>query len=152
MPPIVLAALQILLLVLLYLFVARAVRAVVRDVVAPPRSVATRPASARGGAKSAPRPPTELVVHQPSRPPRVIPLDGGHDVTFGRADASTIVLADSFVSDTHARVYLSDGEWFVADLGSTNGTFVNQRRVADPQPLAPGDQLAIGKTTVQVRR
>lgn len=152
MAPIVLTGLQILLLVLLYLFVARAVRAVVRDVVAPPRTVAPpAPPPGRSRSGEARNAPSELVVHQPSQRPRVIPLDG-HDVTFGRADASTVVVADSFVSDTHARVYLSDGRWFVSDLGSTNGTYVNQRRVVEPQPLLPGDQLAIGKTTVQVRR
>ena len=151
MPPIVLTGLQVLLLVLLYLFVARAVRAVIRDVVAPPQLFSTPPTP--GGQRSTAEQavPTELVVHLPQGRPRVIPLDS-HDVTFGRAETSTVVLADQFVSDAHARIYWADGTWLVTDLGSTNGTYVNQRKVTAPVPLAPGDQIGIGKTTVQVRR
>ncbi|MBA2529474.1 MAG: FHA domain-containing protein, partial [Euzebyales bacterium] len=83
--------------------------------------------------------------------PRVVPLDA-HDVTFGRAEASTVVLDDAYVSDHHARVYLVDSGWCVTDLGSTNGTFLNQVKVTSPTPIAAGDQLGIGKTVVQVRR
>lgn len=151
MSPLVLTGLQILLLVLLYLFVARAVRAVIRDVVAPPQLFSAPPEAGGRRTQASASAPTELVIHQPSGRPRVIPLDS-HDVTFGRADTSTVVLDDQFVSEAHARVYWSDGNWIVTDLGSTNGTYVNQRKVTAPQPLAPGDQIGIGKTTVQVRR
>jgi hypothetical protein len=153
-PPIVLTLAQALLLILLYLFVWRALRVVIRDVSAASRS---QPAAAvasakrgRGGpvARSA---PTELVVRSPDGHPRVIPLDG-QDITFGRAETSTVVISDPFVSDAHARVYYRDGAWVIDDLGSTNGTYLNQARVTQPQPLAAGDQLAIGKTVVQVRR
>ncbi|MDQ3029159.1 MAG: FHA domain-containing protein [Actinomycetota bacterium] len=155
MPPIVLLAGQVLFLLLLYLFVARAVRVVVRDVrssaavAAPP----PRPPTAKGrkGKNGQTAAPGELVVHIPDGRPRVIPLDA-HDVTFGRAGASTVVLDDPYVSDHHARVYLADGRWQIADLGSTNGTFCNQTKVSSPTALAPGDQLGIGKTVVQVRR
>ena len=153
MPPIVLTLVQGLLLLLLYLFVWRAVRVVVRDVAAAPRMVAaTAPAAARrrGGSEDRP-PPTELVVHDADGRPRVIPLDG-QDITFGRSETSTVVINDPFVSDAHARVYYRDGDWVIDDLGSTNGTFLNQARVTEPRALAAGDQLAIGKTVVQVRR
>ena len=151
MPPIVLTGLQVLLLVLLYVFVARAIRTVVRDVVAPPQLFSTAPEAGGQRTSAEAAEPTELVVHLPQGRPRVIPLDS-HDVTFGRAETSTVVLADQFVSDAHARVYWADGAWLVTDLGSTNGTYVNQRKVTAPQILAPGDQIGIGKTTVQVRR
>jgi len=152
-PPIVLTALQVLLLVLLYLFVARAVRAVVRDVVLPRSDAGFLPEGARAVPREpvAPAQTLELVVHPPSGRPQVIPLDG-EDVTFGRAPTATVVLADQFASDEHARVYLSGSDWYVSDLGSTNGTYVNQRRVTERHALAPGDQISMGKTTVQVRR
>ena len=155
MPPIVLTLVQGLLLLLLYLFVWRAVRVVIRDVSATPRMVTTAPPVATSRRKreaDGQRPaPTELVVHDGDARPRVIPLDG-QDITFGRAETSTVVINDPFVSDAHARVYYRDGAWVVDDLGSTNGTFLNQSRVAQPELLAAGDQLAIGKTVVQVRR
>jgi pSer/pThr/pTyr-binding forkhead associated (FHA) protein len=94
---------------------------------------------------------SELVVHTPEGRPRVVRLDA-HDVTFGRAPASTVVLDDAYVSDHHAKVFLSGDEWCVTDLGSTNGTFLNQLKVTSPTPIAAGDQLAIGKTVVQVRK
>lgn len=157
LPPIVFALVQGLFLLLLYLFVARAVRWVWRDISAPARAAAA-PAAAKGRGRSAPQAkrktrtaPRELVIHRPQGRPRVIRLDA-HDITFGRADTSTVVLDDPYISDHHARVFLTEGEWCIADLGSTNGTFVNQVKVTSPTPIAAGDQLGIGKLTVEVRR
>ena len=157
MPPIVFTLVQGLFLILLYLFVARAVRWVWRDVTAPARAAAVaaapvkRSRSASGGKRKARALPGELVIHTPQGRPRVVKLDA-HDVTFGRADSSTVILDDPYISDHHARVFLSDGEWCISDLGSTNGTFLNQVKVTAATPIAAGDQLGIGKTTVQVRK
>jgi pSer/pThr/pTyr-binding forkhead associated (FHA) protein len=155
-PPIVFVALNGLFLLLLYVFVARAVRTVARDVVrtpAPARPAGGRPA-ARPTAPTGPRrsrvQPTELVVHFPDGRPRVLPLQG--EIRFGRASSCTVVLSDTYVSDQHARVYADGDGWMVADMGSTNGTFLNQAKVTSPAPLAPGDQLGIGKTVVEVRK
>ncbi|MGH3664783.1 MAG: FHA domain-containing protein, partial [Egibacteraceae bacterium] len=112
---------------------------------------ADRPASRPRRQRKTRAVPRELVVHVPDDRPRVIALDA-HDVTFGRAGASTVVLDDPYVSDHHAKVYFDDGEWRVSDLGSTNGTFLNQRKVTAPSAIAAGDQLGIGKTVVQVRK
>lgn len=159
MPPLVLTLLQGLFLVLLYLFVARAVRAVLRDLSAaqPERAPARAPAPRRPAAPTARRErrprgrPAELVVHGPQGRPRVVRLDSG-DVTFGRSEAATVMLVDAYVSDRHARVFQDGDDWLVADLGSTNGTYLNQVKVTTPTPIAAGDQLAMGKTTVEVRK
>ena len=158
LPPIVFTLVQGLFLLLLYLFVARAVRWVWRDVTNPARAAAAAPAPRKsrsrgssGAKKKARTAPRELVIHTPSGRPRVVHLDA-HDVTFGRAEGSTVVLDDAYISDHHARVFLQDGEWCISDLGSTNGTFLNQVKVTSATPIAAGDQLGIGKTTVQVRK
>lgn len=154
MPPIVFTLVQGVFLLLLYLFVARAVRWVWRDVSSPTRAAAPAPAPrrSRSAGKSKTRTdPRELVIHTPQGRPRVVRLDA-HDVTFGRAEGSTVLLDDPYISDHHARVFLRDGEWCIADLGSTNGTFLNQVKVTAATPIAAGDQLGIGKTTVQVRK
>jgi pSer/pThr/pTyr-binding forkhead associated (FHA) protein len=164
--PIVLPILQGLFLVLLYLFVWRIARAIIRDLRAasqPPRQAARqatapgapRPQQARRPAPT-PQPvrtqPRELVIHRAGSPPKVLPLNGS-EITFGRAAPATVVLDDPYVSDRHARI-AHEGSigWVVTDLGSTNGTFLNQVKVTRPTPIAPGDQLGIGKTTVEIRR
>jgi pSer/pThr/pTyr-binding forkhead associated (FHA) protein len=159
MPPIILWLLQGFFLLLLYIFVWRAVRAVVRDLRAGPAPASPRPARAR---RAAPEPapassappraaPSQLVVHFPDGRPRVIQLTD-QAVLFGRSPSSTVRLEDPYVSDDHARIYKSDVGWMVADLKSTNGTFLNRVKVTAPAPIAAGDQLGIGKTIVEVRK
>jgi pSer/pThr/pTyr-binding forkhead associated (FHA) protein len=164
MAPIVLPILQGLFLILLYLFVWRIASAIVRDLRAasqgPPRQ-APRSAPAPGPQarrRQAPAPrrsraqARELVVHRAEGAPRILRLNGS-DITFGRAAPATVVLDDPYVSDRHARITHDDSiGWVVTDLGSTNGTFLNQVKVTRPTPITPGDQLGIGKTTVEVRR
>lgn len=159
MTPIVLTLIQALLLLLLYLFVARAVRAVLRDLRAATAPAPTSP----GAASGAPAPPvqsrdagargqpTELVVHSPEGRSRVVSLNSAGDIVLGRGRNTTVALGDSYASERHARIYRDRGEWLVADLGSTNGTFLNQSRVTRPTRLSPGDQVGIGQTTVEVR-
>ena len=55
-----------------------------------------------------------------------------------------MTIPDSSVSHRHARIYHSDGEWYVEDLGSTNGTYLNEELLGGPRPLHPGDRVRIG--------
>jgi pSer/pThr/pTyr-binding forkhead associated (FHA) protein len=69
--------------------------------------------------------------------------------TFGRHPDNDVVLASPLVSAHHLRVHV--GERLEAeDLGSTNGTYVNEERVQGRHPLAGGDQLRVGDVTFQV--
>jgi pSer/pThr/pTyr-binding forkhead associated (FHA) protein len=77
----------------------------------------------------------------------------GDEVTVGRAGGCGILLAeDTFVSQLHARLYRRNGDLFVEDLGSTNGTFVNKKRVTAPAAIRKGDRIQFGRTTVEVRK
>jgi two-component system NtrC family sensor kinase len=69
-------------------------------------------------------------------------------VTIGRDPSNTIVLSDNWVSRTHARIIQEGKECFVEDLGSINGTRVNNRYVTR-QVLKPGDMIALGGTILQ---
>jgi len=68
--------------------------------------------------------------------------------TLGRAPDSTVVLQDPLASTRHAYVVLHEGKWCVRDLGSTNGTFVNHKRI-ELAELAPGDRIRVGNTTFE---
>lgn len=69
-------------------------------------------------------------------------LDG--DVVLGRGDAAEIRLQDPFASSRHARVYEQGRILVVEDLGSTNGTYLNEELLDGPRPLHPGDRVRIG--------
>jgi len=143
------------LLLLLYLFLARTLRAVVVDLYGPRRTAA--PAARPKASAPAPSPrksrkiPREIVVHHAEGGSRTQGL-GGHGVTLGRSPGVDVVVDDVYVSDEHAQILPDDGGWSVRDLGSTNGTYLNGAKVTRPTPLAAGDQIRLGKTRIEVRR
>lgn len=75
----------------------------------------------------------------------------GTPVVVGRSDDADIVLDDSYASDFHFRIGQQEGKIVLSDLGSTNGTYVNGRRVTVPTSLSKGDSVQIGKTIFEVR-
>jgi type IV secretory pathway VirB10-like protein len=92
--------------------------------------------------------PRLIVEDSPSlEPGRVIALDRG--ITIGRSDASDLPITDQFVSHMHARILRRGAYHFVEDLGSTNGTFLNDRRVDTDAALKVHDSLRIGQTTLR---
>ena len=150
MPVFVLTILKFLFLALLYLFIARAIRVIYLDLVGPrvPRASksASTPAPKRRRAQ-----PRELVVTEGEGQPRPYPM-AAEPLRIGRSDACQVILQDTYASQVHARVFPKDGEWYVEDLGSTNGTYLNRVKVSDPSPIGAGDEIRIGKTSLEVRR
>ena len=71
-------------------------------------------------------------------------LESGNS-TLGRHPESSIFLDDITVSRRHAEILLSGDEARVEDVGSLNGTYLNQRQIDSSQRLVPGDVLQIGK-------
>jgi pSer/pThr/pTyr-binding forkhead associated (FHA) protein len=71
---------------------------------------------------------------------------------IGRGSSCDLVLVDSGVSRRHARVHYQDGLATVQDLDSSNGTFVNGKRITRPCRLAPGDVIRLGRTELVYRR
>ncbi|WP_354637477.1 DUF1707 and FHA domain-containing protein [Kitasatospora camelliae] len=74
-----------------------------------------------------------------------LPQAGTGLLTIGRRPGSGLRLNDSSVSRTHAELRREDGDWVLYDLGSTNGTHVNGRRVAGSTRVRPGDQVRFGR-------
>ena len=131
--PFVLAVLKYAFLALLYFFVFRAAKS---------KAKTGKPGKA----------PTQLIVRTE---------DGKKAGTFslrqeplqiGRADACHVQLEDRYSSQFHARLYPADGSWRLEDLGSTNGTYLNRQRVQGTTDVHAGDQIRIGRTTLELKR
>jgi pSer/pThr/pTyr-binding forkhead associated (FHA) protein len=72
-------------------------------------------------------------------------------MVLGRSDEADFYLDDPYASDFHLRLSAREGRLVVNDLGSTNGTYVNGRRVTTPVDLNRGDAVQVGKTVMEVR-
>ena len=150
MPHALLHLLRYFLLALLWLFFLYAARMVFVEL----RRSRTERASAPPSAPLASDKPVSLrlkVVDPPQRRGRVFEL--GDEVTVGRSPGCAVSLEDdSFVSSVHARVFRRSGELWLEDLGSTNGTWLNDERVDGPSRLQRGDRVKVGSTTLEVAR
>jgi len=132
--------LRILFLALLYVFLYRVIRTLMRDL----RSAAREPGTSLGRL---------VVVASPSGEPdpgRSFDLDA--ITTLGRDVNNAIVIEDPFASSEHAVLTYRGRGWYVEDLGSTNGTYVNGRIVAAVAPLGFGDEIAIGQVRLRLER
>jgi hypothetical protein len=149
----VLTVLKFCLLAVLYLFLARVVWVVGTELRGTP-VVATPSIEPTPGRKESRRKHAGwrvAIVEPASERGNAYPVDG--EVTIGRAGGCGITLsADTFVSQVHARVFDRDGDLFVEDLGSTNGTFVNGDAVHEATQLKRGDRVQIGQTELEVAR
>lgn len=165
MPESLLTILKFLLLALLYLFFLRVLRAVWAEVRSPASVSGGGGGRAAAGAAptiAAPRPgrgdkagATKLRVVEPATAKGQTYDLGGEEVKLGRSATCDVRLDDTYASQLHARIFRQDGQVFVEDSGSTNGTYLTRRgtqhreKVGGPMPLRPGDLLYIGKTVLE---
>jgi hypothetical protein len=161
----VLFVLHVVILVLLWGLVLAAVIAVRHDVFGTRRQPAAapqpQPATQRPKAQPAPPAPVKKARGRSTARTLVVtggPLAGttlqlaGQPITIGRADSSTLVVADDYVSTNHARLVPRGDAWVLEDLGSTNGTFLDRERVTAATPVPVGTPIRIGKTVMELRR
>jgi FHA domain len=146
-------ALQFGFLAVLYLFLLWISRSALRDLRRPPtasRAVATEipdatglhPASQVPGAVGGGE-PRLIVERAPGHTPGM-EYDVGEGAVLGRGDQAEIRLDDPFASSRHARLVRQGGILVIEDLGSTNGTYLNEELLSGPQPLHQGDRVRIG--------
>ena len=132
--------LRLLFLALLYAFLWMVVKALVRDL----RAAAREPTMELGRLS---------VIAAPSGEPApgsVFALDA--ITSLGRDVNNSIVIEDDFVSATHAALTYRGRAWYVEDLGSTNGTFVNGSRIDGLSPIAFGDEIQLGQVRLRLER
>ena len=110
--------------------------------------------SARNRTKPTRRPrgaPTHVAVVDGANAGETASLDHA-PLLIGRGSDAAIRLDDDYVSTRHARIASSGDEWFVEDLGSTNGTYIGSHRLTQPTTLQLGTKVRIGKTTLELRK
>ena len=133
-------AIRLLFLALLYLFLFAVARTLLRDL----RAAAREPGVELGRL---------VVVASPSGDPPIgaaFPLDAV--TTLGRDVNNTIVVEDPFASAEHTILTFRGRSWYVEDLGSTNGTFLNGNPVEGTAPMGYGDEVQVGEVEFRLER
>ena len=95
--------------------------------------------------------PTHVAIVEGANAGETIPLDLA-PLLIGRGSDAAIRLDDDYVSTRHARIASANDQWFVEDLGSTNGTYIGSSRITQPTVINLGTQVRIGKTTLELRK
>ncbi|QIK74895.1 FHA domain-containing protein FhaB/FipA [Nocardioides piscis] len=145
-------------LAILWIFVLSAISVIRSDMFGARVPETARGAAQPRGKTKAPKPPAKrrgspthlLVVEGDNAGARAEVADA--PLLIGRGSDAAIKLDDDYVSTRHARVGFSDGQWFVEDLGSTNGTYVGAARINQPTTIGLGVPVRIGKTILELRK
>lgn len=136
----VLWGIRLLFLILLYLFLARLMRALLRDL----RAAAREPSD---------RPGRLVVLESPGGEPAVGRSFGLDVITpLGRDVNNAIVIDDPFASTDHAVLTYRGRSWYLEDLDSTNGSFINGQRIEGVAALGFGDEIQIGQVRFRLDR
>jgi pSer/pThr/pTyr-binding forkhead associated (FHA) protein len=143
-------------LAILWIFVLSAISVVRSDMFG-----ARLPQGSREAAAPKPRRQPKQKTRKGS-PTHVLVVDGANKgdraelaqapILIGRGSDAAIRLDDDYVSTRHARIAASADQWFVEDLGSTNGTYIGSARITQPTTLSLGTQVRIGKTVLELRK
>lgn len=138
--------LRIIFIFLLYFFLYQVIRVISRELAAtpapPPRRVARTTAAV---------PTLTLIDADQSGLPVGTTFTLQPVNTVGRTPDNVVALPDAFISTHHARLVQATGRWYVTDLGSTNGTFVNGARTGGAaEPVKDGDILQFGRVKLRL--
>ncbi|MEE8406274.1 MAG: FHA domain-containing protein [Acidimicrobiia bacterium] len=136
MPDVILAILRIIFLGLVYLFVWQVARAIGSHL-----GISVRRRRREG----------RKILFVRSENQKGIEIEITDVTVLGRSDESDLVIDDPYASDFHMRLVVQENAMMLHDLGSTNGTYVNGRRVTVPTELRRGDHIQVGKTVMEVR-
>ncbi|MDO4665544.1 MAG: FHA domain-containing protein [Actinomycetaceae bacterium] len=141
-------------LVLLWVFVFAALTTLQRDLwgtIVTPRGKGIPRREERKGKKNPAAHPTHLLVTEGSLVGTTMPL-GASAIVIGRSPSCTLVIDDSYASSTHARIFRDQDTWYVEDMRSTNGTFVDGERITSARKVGPGITIRIGQTCLELVR
>ncbi|MBT4909746.1 MAG: FHA domain-containing protein [Microbacteriaceae bacterium] len=156
--------LQLAFLGLLWAFIFAIVYALRTDLFGParrrlddePTSAGPTPAAVKNPLSPSPSTPSgvasTLLVTSGPKEGTEIELEPDEQFTIGRSADSSLVVRDDVISTHHARLMLWNDQWMIQDLDSTNGTFVDGKRVGIPTPVPLNTPITVGTTTFELRR
>jgi pSer/pThr/pTyr-binding forkhead associated (FHA) protein len=147
--PLALSLLKYGLLALLFLFLWRATRWVMRGLTVDSSGPVIPAPGNQAASGDGPATGTLLVHTGDGAKPTRVTLDAA--TTIGRAPECELRLEDTYASQQHARIFARGTGWYVEDLGSTNGTFVNGKKLERAQLARVGDLIHVGETELQVQ-
>lgn len=143
-------------LAILWIFVLSAISVIRSDM------FGARMPTTPGGAKPPKQPKQKAPPKRRGAPTHVAVVQGPNTgitaaladapILIGRGNDAAIRLDDDYVSTRHARIAASGDQWFVEDLGSTNGTYLGNQRLTQPTTIMLGSQVRIGKTVLELRK
>jgi pSer/pThr/pTyr-binding forkhead associated (FHA) protein len=131
-------------LAVLYLFLMWVVWSATRDVSGRGRSRYVEDDHRDGEAPSGGRPRLVVVAAMGFEPGTVFEI--ADEAILGRAATSDVPIEDSYASSAHARIFPRGQTMYIEDLGSTNGTYLNERQLQAAEELRPDDTIRIGET------
>lgn len=136
-------ALRVAFIFLVYFFLYQVARVTIRELV----TIGTVTSGDNSTRPSMPEPSSALELLDPAQSSyaagTTFPLD--HYTTIGRNRDNTVEIDDDFVSGSHAEIFFEQGAWWVQDLNSTNGTFLNNHPVGNRVRLSNGDIVQFGR-------
>ena len=144
-------------LAILWIFVLSAISVIRSDMFGARAPDGARERESRPKAAKQPKPPkrrgspTHVAVVDGRNAGQRADLDAA-PILIGRGADAAIRLDDDYVSTRHARIAASGDQWFVEDLGSTNGTYIGNTRITQPTTVTLGARIRIGKTTLELRK
>lgn len=95
--------------------------------------------------------PTRIAIITGRNAGSSIEIDGKKELLIGRAASSDLVISDEFASSMHAKLVLVGEDWVLQDLNSTNGTFLDGKKVTTPATVRAGMNIRIGTTNFDLR-
>ena len=152
MDPVLIAVLKYGFLAMLFLFVYFSMRTVAASMRPPKQSTSADVSEPKSRAKRPKGSNAPAVVLVRTEGKRAGSFRLVSPMRIGRAETCEINPKDDYLSQFHARLFPRDGAWFVEDMGSTNGTFLNDLKVVGPLEVHAGDDVRLGRTVLQMRR
>jgi pSer/pThr/pTyr-binding forkhead associated (FHA) protein len=149
-------------LAILWIFVLSAISVIRTDMFGARAAREASRAQERRAAKAAGKTRAKPAKPRRGDPTSVVILEGGNvgevvslasaPILIGRGNDAAIRLDDDYVSTRHARIASSGDQWYVEDLGSTNGTYVGNSRITQATAISLGTQIRIGKTILELKK